>query len=339
MKKALLTGAVLGMFMLSAVVRAETVLRFAEYGPDKGPRAQALHWFADELAKRSDGRLKMQINFGGSLIKAKGVLKGVASGIGDLGTIVGVYTPTELLNFRVGDTPSGNDDTWVGVRAAYQLATENATVQAEFATQKAVYLANFTTSTVILACRTPVASLADLKGLKIRSNPPHSEVFREYGASIVNLPFPEVYPALDKGIVDCAQAYWSSVMAYRLHEVAKHITALKWSQNLGFGVVMNKRRFDSLPAADRDLLVQLGSELTDHNAKETIAAVDRVKAAVAKDASVTVHELGAQDQAALIAAGLKQADAFAGDKGVLADYMNAVRRFEGERQSKGYPWK
>ena len=133
MKKALLTGAVLGMFMLSAVVRAETVLRFAEYGPDKGPRAQALHWFADELAKRSDGRLKMQINFGGSLIKAKGVLKGVASGIGDLGTIVGVYTPTELLNFRVGDTPSGNDDTWVGVRAAYQLATENATVQAEFA--------------------------------------------------------------------------------------------------------------------------------------------------------------------------------------------------------------
>ena len=52
-----------------------------------------------------------------------------------------------------------------------------------------------------------IRSMADIKGVKIRS--PEglaSEVFKRVGAAPVSLPFSEVYTALEKGLIDAADA-------------------------------------------------------------------------------------------------------------------------------------
>ncbi|WP_203561077.1 TRAP transporter substrate-binding protein DctP [Jiella pacifica] len=58
-----------------------------------------------------------------------------------------------------------------------------------------------------LVARVPIRTLEDLKGKKIRSpEGMAATVFRAAGASPVNIPFAEVFTALEKGIVDASDA-------------------------------------------------------------------------------------------------------------------------------------
>lgn len=62
-------------------------------------------------------------------------------------------------------------------------------------------------------CNVPVKSIADLKGLKVRSyTPSMTALLQHVGASPVTLQFSEVYPALQRGLVSCGVT--SAVSAY-----------------------------------------------------------------------------------------------------------------------------
>ena len=75
-----------------------------------------------------------------------------------------------------------------------------------------------------LVAKIPIKTLADLKGVKIRS--PEglaSEVFKRAGAAPVSLPFSEVYTSLEKGVVDAADASaYANNDASGMHSIAKY---------------------------------------------------------------------------------------------------------------------
>ncbi|MCB1509749.1 MAG: TRAP transporter substrate-binding protein [Hyphomicrobiaceae bacterium] len=75
-----------------------------------------------------------------------------------------------------------------------------------------------------LVAKTPIRGVAGLKGIKIRA--PEglaAEVFRRAGATSVAIPFSEVYTALEKGIVDAADASAYSNNASRgFHKIAQY---------------------------------------------------------------------------------------------------------------------
>ncbi|MGI9420571.1 MAG: TRAP transporter substrate-binding protein [Geminicoccaceae bacterium] len=75
-----------------------------------------------------------------------------------------------------------------------------------------------------LVSKLPINGVADLEGVKIRS--PEglaAEVFKRAGASPVSLPFSEVYTALEKGVVDAADASaYVNNDASGMHKVAKN---------------------------------------------------------------------------------------------------------------------
>lgn len=331
-------AAAVSAMTFGGIAEAQEVLRFAEFGPNRGWREVTQKWLAEEVEKRTGGELKLQTTFGGALIKARNVLQGVGDGLADMGTIVGVYTPKRMANYRVGDIPTGNDDPYVGLAAMYEVASTNPVIAADFDRHNVVYFGNYTSSTVLLACKNPVTKLSDLDGLKVRANPPHSVVFRNAGAVIVAMPFPEVYQALDKGNIDCAQTYWSAIYAYKHHEVAKHITALNWSQNMSFGVVMNKDTFSDLKPEHQQIMREIGHDMTILSAKLAFEDTAKLKGAIGSDPSVTVHELEPESQAMLIQGGLDTAKEFEGDQSVLDAYLAAVRKYEAKLEAEGYPW-
>src|SRR4030095_5558328 len=54
-------------------------------------------------------------------------------------------------------------------------------------------------------CKTPISSGADLKGRKVRAfNKSMSALAAGFGAIPVTMPFGEVTPALQRGVIDCA---------------------------------------------------------------------------------------------------------------------------------------
>lgn len=79
----------------------------------------------------------------------------------------------------------------------------------------------------ILFCKKPVASLADLKGLKVRTYDQNLSKFMEsVGATPVPLSFTEVHQSLSLGVVDCAITGPSSANSSGWPEVTTHQYAL-----------------------------------------------------------------------------------------------------------------
>lgn len=352
MLKKILSGLAIGaapllVTFLSCEVFAES-LRFAEYSPNRGVRGETLSWLADEVKRRSGGTLTLEMHWGEALLKAEGTLKGLSEGVADMGTVTSVYTPKEMQLYLLGDMPMANSDPWVGMRAIYDLVAARPEFKETFDKLGVVYLANFSTGAVQMACKKPISSLNDLKGLKVRGTGPYAKTFGELGAAMQRMPQPDVYQALDSGLLDCSQNYYYSIRTYRQYEVAPHLIEMNWGQNLGWGVFMSKASFDKLGKSQQKLLLDIGRDFTDHFAKAIIDAntTDR-DAMLQGERKATLLVLPEDQRKQLIAMGDKRVEEWveqinkAGLPGdaILKDYKALIAKYEAERVSKGYPWK
>jgi TRAP-type transport system periplasmic protein len=269
---------VVGFAAVSASHADATSIRYSEYGPDRGVRADAIKWFAEEVENRSNGEITIDLHWGGALVGGREVMRAVESGFIDAGTFVPSWEPELLHLYEVGDLPIGSPDAWVAMRAIYEVATENEAVIDEFAEHDATYLLQFNTGPVQLICREPIETVEDFQGRRIRAVGPYIEAFQALGAEIVSFPQIEVYQALDSGLVDCNQVYWSNVTAYRLHEVADYLVQLDYGQMLGLVGVINKPLWDGLSAEHQALMREVGSETVDFLARKLLELEDEVKA-------------------------------------------------------------
>jgi TRAP-type C4-dicarboxylate transport system substrate-binding protein len=111
--------------------------------------------------------------------------------------------------------------------------------------------------------RKPIKTLADLKGMKIRAQGPvETDFTRAIGATPVTTDWPEVYPALQQGVID---GYWvthSATFNAKLHEVAKY----EWDVGLGgatWYVIVNRAAFNKLPPELQKMVLELGREASE----------------------------------------------------------------------------
>jgi tripartite ATP-independent transporter DctP family solute receptor len=72
----------------------------------------------------------------------------------------------------------------------------------------------------------PIVKPADLKGMKIRvmNSPVYMDTFKLLGANPVGIPFPEIYNALQQGVIDAQENPFYTSILIKTTEVAKHVT-------------------------------------------------------------------------------------------------------------------
>jgi TRAP-type C4-dicarboxylate transport system substrate-binding protein len=86
-------------------------------------------------------------------------------------------------------------------------------------------------------CRQPIKALEDLKGRKIRTfGVTLNDLVVALGAQPVSMAFPEVYSALERGVVDCAITGTATGNASKWYEVTTHLYTypLSWGVNAYF---------------------------------------------------------------------------------------------------------
>lgn len=349
MKKAFMVGvfAVSSMAFVGDAV-AKT-LRYAEFGPNRGTRAAALNWFADELKARSNGALEIEFHWGKSLLGTKAVLQGVGDGVADMGSVIGFFTPKKLRGYNIGDLPVENSDEWVGMRALYEFASSDATMKKEFAAQGVHYVTNYTTGPIQLICTKPVGSLGDLSGTKLRGSGPYGKTFGDFGAEVQRMGQAKVYQALESGLIECNQNYYYSMKAYKQYEVAPHVVELDWGQNMAFGIMMNQASWDGLSADEQKIISDLGSDFIDHMAQLMIDGKSSNKQAMVDGVdgkTISVVNLSDAERTKLVEGGKKYVGAWVSEateqgydgKAMLTSYEGLIAKYAGEKKAKGYPW-
>ena len=340
--------AALGVIAMAGELAAKT-LRYAEFGPNRGTRAQALAWFAEEVKKQSGGSLEIEFHWGKSLLGTKAVLGGLKDGVADMGSVIGFFTPKKLRGYNIGDLPVNNSDEWVGMRALYELSTSNEAMQKEFDQNGVTYVTNYTTGPIQLICSKPVKTLADLSGTKLRGSGPYGKALADMGAVVQRMGQAKVYQALDSGLVECNQNYYYSMKAYKQYEVAPHVVELNWGQNMAFGIFMNKGAFDGLSDKEKSVIKAAGSGFIDHLAKLMIDGKSSNKKAMVDGIDgkkIDVVQLPDAERTKLLEAGKKYVGAWVSEataqgydgEGLLKAYEASIAKFAAEKDAKGYPW-
>ena len=88
---------------LAAPAMSQTTLIYGEPGPNRGARAEATQWFADQVAEQSGGDLTLDITWGGALFSEKAAVQSLRDGVADLGSVIGVYFPQDMVAYGIAD--------------------------------------------------------------------------------------------------------------------------------------------------------------------------------------------------------------------------------------------
>lgn len=337
-----------GVYMaVSACAVSARTLTFSDYGPNRGVRAQAIEWFAQQVEKRSGGDLKIQFYWGGSLLKGKATLKGIGDGVADMGTVVSFFTPRELLTYNViGDYP-GNGDIWVGLRTMYDFATENKSVKKDLAASNVRYVANYTTGPIQLICNKKVSNLDELKAAKVRASGLYGDTLRSLGVNVFDMSQADVYQALDSGLIDCNQNFYYAINSYSQYEVAHYIIELNWGQITGFAVLINDRTYQSLSDSQRKVLDSVAKDFQDHLAERMIEDDKTIKAKMIKGINgnkVDIYPFPKADHQEIIDASLKVFGKSIGTldantaQATVDSFKALLKKYENEKDKSGYPW-
>ncbi|GFE52431.1 ABC transporter substrate-binding protein [Roseobacter cerasinus] len=342
----LITGAGLSVGLATAAA-AETTIFYGHPGPARGPAPATLNWFADRVEELSGGDLKFDIQYGGALFKAPASVPSVSRGVSDGGTIISAYFQKEMAAYSLADLPIGGANSWVSMRATDRLMRTVPEVTEHLAKQNLVYIGTMTASSVNLACKgVEVNTIEDVEGLKVRGAGVYGKVFGELGATMVSMSVYEAYQGLDTGLLDCTQGYDYVVDALKWGEQISSYTVMNWGQIGGYGVFMNKQTYDALTDAQREVLTQAGTEMSDVFAENVTnansAAIDGMQA----NADISVISVTADEVARLNSASEPFVEAWkenAASVGLDPDqlievFTAAVEEYAAEYDAKGYPW-
>jgi TRAP-type C4-dicarboxylate transport system substrate-binding protein len=227
------------------------------------------HWFltdgfnpwAEEMAKRTNGRVAIRTfagnsPFGNVANQADQVAAGVTDiGWGLNGVPAGRYPRTGIMELPlVAATAKAAAKTFWSMRESH-LAED----------YKGFKLLNLNcTNGLGFALREKVANkLDDLKGLRIRSpNNQIQSVLQFIGAVPVTMGPGQIYESLQKGTLDGATTGYDGVRGFRLEDVIKNYYVTRISLTC-FHIVMNQRKYESLPADVRQAIDETTAKWVD----------------------------------------------------------------------------
>jgi len=233
-------------------------LNYAFFAPAGTFPAVQMEKWAEELEKRTDGKVEVNTFPGGSLLTAENMYDGVANGLADIGLSSTTYEPGRFPLLAISDMPSGYPNATVASKVIADLINE----YPQDAFKDFKIITTFASEPAYIQSQQPIESLADLKGKQLRISGATTDLFKELGAAPVGMSQGEVAEALQTGIVNGYVSSREVLKDMKYAEMVKYITDYPLTVNT-FVAVMNKSKYDSLPDDVKKVIDELNTEMTE----------------------------------------------------------------------------
>lgn len=266
MKYRAFTLALLGAIFTAGAAFAQTYpeikLKQGQLTPATIGSAVAVKFFADEVAKRSGGKITTELLWAGAGGAPAEMLKLVGGGALDAGAFPGSYFPAQmpfLASFSA--LPLVLPTSAKAQQIANALWEKVPAFQEEAKTNKLYPLFFQVLNEYHLLCTQPVRTLADLKNKKIRSQGEYIPLaLRAIDAVPVTVLPGEFYEAMQRGTVDCMLLPWDLIAANKLHEVAKYGSDISFGTLVGNAVFYSADRWNGFPPEVKKLFTDVAKE-------------------------------------------------------------------------------
>lgn len=208
--------------------------------------------WADSIGKQTNGRVKITVYPAGALLKPPELYEGVAKGVADLAyghptDDMGRFGPYTAFSLPGLDWPEAWPDVKIKTAVALEIRDKFPDIQAKHPDIEILFDAwhsPYTFQSPKKAVRIP----QDIVGMRVAATGLYISLAETLGAVPVNVPAPDRYMALERGLIDGSWDVWAGIYAMKHYEVSKY-----YSDGIDFGspasmVIMNKQKLNSLPA-------------------------------------------------------------------------------------------
>ncbi|GAB7386415.1 TRAP transporter substrate-binding protein [Bacillaceae bacterium] len=226
--------------------------------------------FNEELQKRSNGRMKVDIFPASQLGTEKDMMQQLESGTIDFGFMTNGYmsTRSESLNgwfmpflFENLEQASKARETEAAKQMLKELEKQGL-IGMDFI---------FAGNRHVLMKSGSVSKPEDLKGKKVRiiGSPAIQEFWTALGAGPTPMPLPEVYTALQTGVIDGIDIDLDALVTQKYYEIAKDLT-LTNHMTFPSVIVMSKASYDKLSPEDQKIVTEAMKAAVDWGIQEAI---------------------------------------------------------------------
>jgi C4-dicarboxylate-binding protein DctP len=264
--------------------------------PAADVKARTIKRMGDLVTERTGGRIIFNYFYGASLIKKPAFVDAVGRGIADIST--------GPVSFVTGKMPALSI---FEIYGAYDLSKTQEMAKAirplleELFAEKNVYpiMQQYTGNCIFLHKEKFLKTPSDWQGAKMRlAGRWQSTLGKQWGASPVFLPPPELYLASQRGVIDGFLLIYDIVYGLKLYEVSPYITDTRFSNNIEI-VTMNLKKWKSLTKEDRKIFNDTAEEVAVWNMTETINVVEKLKKdMISKGAKI--HLLSSEEKSAYL---------------------------------------
>lgn len=241
----------------------QITLRYASLFPPQHSASRSSEWFAEQVARRTGGRVKVEVFHNAALGGEEQVGEGVRSGTIDMGYAGIVGYGGLIRDIRVLEMPYLYESL---DQLKLVIDKVQPVLQQLFTANGLLLLANqFDGPRMTLSVR-PLRSIADFRGLKFRvpQSPLYIEMVKAFGAIPTPVALPEVYTALQTHVAEALEGSATTLATGKYYEVARNLVRTDHIFYAAY-VAMNPGRFRQLPADVQQAIVEAGRDSSGYN--------------------------------------------------------------------------
>lgn len=261
LRATLTAGAFVAAASWSPIASAQTVLRYSNWLPVGHPlRAQVMEPWSDEVAKVTQGRVKVEW-----APKVVGTVAGqfdtIADGLADVALFVPSYTPGKFEITELMELPFLAEKASIRSPATHRFFTKHL---AQFNEYKGILPLSVFTGPAqhIYTAKKPIKTVDDLQGVKLRSpSPTVSQAISLLGGVPVVKPATEIYEMVSGGLLDGAVFTVPDSLSFKLTTVVPkaHLVDGGFSATV-IVLAMNPAKWQALSKADQDAIMSISGE-------------------------------------------------------------------------------
>ena len=324
--RSIIAATVAAAFALPLSASAVTTLKFSHTDQPGGARQKAAELFAKKVAEYTKGEYEVKVYPAGQLANDPKAIEqlqlgGIDFTVSSTGSYATHLAPLNLtmLPFIVENYDQG-----------WKFYDESKWLKAEMDKAPAKgfrFLSTFEAGFRNLTTKSPAPNPESVKGKKLRSFP--NEMMRwtleAMGFSVQIMPLPEVYLAIQQGVVEGQENPVDTIYANKFYEVAPNITMTNHVYS-PIPLTISEKTWQKLSPENQAAVMKAAKEAADWSRKEIRGNDERqLKEMADKGANMERHDIGPWRAAAQTAYGQAKAKYGADVDAILSD-AEAVRK-------------
>jgi len=291
-------GGIFGGISAPALAQKPITLKFDSYIAATAGPSRLDDWYLSELEKRSEGAVRVRRYWAQSLNKVGEHLGAVRDNTSEISLISPGYYQADLpvtrgleWYFRMQRA----DSLQLVCRDVYDQFQPLRDEWEKRHRSKVLYWTNWYYAPLVT--RTPINTLDDIKGKRIRGYGVATDVIERLGGTAIPMAAPEVYTALERGVLDGVYGFdFITAVAYKLQEIAPHFTNIGDGPHAPSTVIMNIDTWNSLPDEVKQISDQIVDEIYAGRYAEIFSAAAKEYVATAQQGGVKFSTLSDAEQ-------------------------------------------